>query len=65
MKNGEFSLYDLDMGPYEIVFESSNKNKRWAGGIYVSDKNDKGEELKLDLWAQVKSKMPKRLYEKS
>ena len=65
VKNGEFLLYDLDMGPYEIVFESSNKNKRWAGGIYISDKNDKGEELKLDLWAQVKSKMPKRLYEKS
>ena len=65
VKNGEFSLYDLDMGPYEIVFESSNKNKRWAGGIYVSDKNAKGEELELDLQAHAKSKMPKRLYEKS
>lgn len=60
---GKFSLFDLVIGSYELVFESPD-GKRAVIGIHLSEENVKGKEIK-DHLLQAKLKEPQREYEKS
>ena len=61
--SGKFSLFDLKIGSYELVFESPDK-KRAIIGIHISEENAKGQKIEEHL-LQPKLKESQREYEKA